>query len=154
MENKKLSGRNQRKLRNFLLQPLVQVRLGLYSILLTFVFLGILGFMFYQTVVGFIAALSAVGRDQGEMGQLFYDYAMASGIWIVFVMFLFVLVSLVVSVVYTHRLVGPTVAFRRHIASLRAGDYSARVRLRKGDAFNEVADALNDLAAHLESQSH
>ena len=44
---------------------------------------------------------------------------------------------------------GPTVAFRRHIQALRQGDFDSRVRLRRGDAFNEVADELNALSEDL-----
>ena len=45
--------------------------------------------------------------------------------------------------------IGPTVAFKRHIRALREGNYDSRVVLRKGDAFDDVADELNLLAQAL-----
>ena len=40
---------------------------------------------------------------------------------------------------YSRKLVGPQIAFRRHIAAIESGDYSSRIVLRKGDAFDDVA---------------
>jgi len=59
-------------------------------------------------------------------------------------------ITVAVSIFFTHRLVGPTYAFRRHIRELKNGNYGSRVVLRKGDAFQEVAEDLNDLAVTLE----
>lgn len=53
------------------------------------------------------------------------------------------------TLVWCHRLVGPVVAFRRMLASLLAGDPTARVQLRRGSAFRELADDLNALAERI-----
>jgi hypothetical protein len=53
------------------------------------------------------------------------------------------------TLIWCHRLIGPVVAFRRMLASLLAGDPSARVHLRRGSAFNELADDLNALAERM-----
>jgi HAMP domain-containing protein len=51
-----------------------------------------------------------------------------------------------------HRLTGAKVALERHARALKAGDYSARVKLRQGDAvYAELAKELNELAAKLQS---
>lgn len=47
---------------------------------------------------------------------------------------------------YARRMMGPEVAFRRHVEALKNGDYKARVKLRDGDAFLGLAQDLNDLA--------
>jgi hypothetical protein len=54
------------------------------------------------------------------------------------------------SITYVHRMVGPMVAFRRHIEALKNGDFRSRVRLRKGDAFLYLVKDLNELAEILE----
>ena len=52
---------------------------------------------------------------------------------------------------YVHRLMGPTVALERQVRALQAGDYSARVSLRRGaHAYTELARGLNQLAERLE----
>lgn len=53
------------------------------------------------------------------------------------------------TLVWCQRLVGPVVAFRRMLASLLAGDPTARVRLRRGAAFAELAGDLNALAERM-----
>jgi signal transduction histidine kinase len=74
-----------------------------------------------------------------------------SGKLLLVVLVYFVL-NVIVSVVYTHRLVGPTVAFRRHIRALCDGLYNSRITLRKNDAFSEVAEDLNRLAEVLDKK--
>jgi len=53
------------------------------------------------------------------------------------------------TLIWCHRLVGPVVAFRRQLAALMAGDLGARVQLRSGYAFHDLADDLNALAEQL-----
>jgi hypothetical protein len=54
---------------------------------------------------------------------------------------------------YTHRMVGPTVAFRRVLAALKRGDYDSRLVLRSREpVFDEVARELNGLAEKLQRQ--
>jgi hypothetical protein len=57
------------------------------------------------------------------------------------------------TLIWCHRLVGPVVAFRRQLASLMAGDLGARVQLRRGYAFHDLADDLNALAEQLGRES-
>lgn len=59
-----------------------------------------------------------------------------------------VLVSFM-TLIWCQRLVGPVVAFRRMLAALLAGDLGARVQLRRGSAFHELADDLNALAEQI-----
>ncbi len=58
--------------------------------------------------------------------------------------------ALVAGVVLSHRLFGPLVSINRHIATLREGQYSARLQLRSSDDMSELKDSLNDLAEALE----
>ena len=60
--------------------------------------------------------------------------------------------ALVTGFVLSHRMYGPLVSIKRHIAHLREGDYSARLSLRQTDDMSEMRDALNDLAAALETR--
>lgn len=60
--------------------------------------------------------------------------------------------ALVTGFVLSHRMYGPLVSIKRHIAQLREGDYSARLSLRQTDDLSEMRDALNDLAGALETR--
>ena len=64
----------------------------------------------------------------------------------------YILCTVGVSMLFTHRLVGPTVAFRKHLIAIESGDFCHRTVLRKNDAFQEVAVQLNDLSAMLETK--
>lgn len=50
----------------------------------------------------------------------------------------------------SHRVYGPTVQIKRVLTELRAGNYSIRGKLRKGDSFQDVMDDLNSFAEELE----
>ena len=51
----------------------------------------------------------------------------------------------------THTLLGPTVALRRQVQSMKNGDYHARNSLRKSDSAHQgLADDLNKLASILQ----
>ncbi len=62
----------------------------------------------------------------------------------------YILITVFLSMIYLHKMVGPTIAFRRHIDALKSGNYDSRITLRKNDAFTEVAQELNELAEVLE----
>lgn len=53
---------------------------------------------------------------------------------------------------YSHRIFGPAVPLQRQIQDLINGNYEARVKLRAGDEFKELASSLNELAEKLQSQ--
>jgi signal transduction histidine kinase len=72
--------------------------------------------------------------------------------WLAVILLSYLALIVTISIVFTHRLIGPTIAFRRHIRALTEGKYQSRVVLRKGDAFIEVADDLNKLAETLEKK--
>ena len=73
--------------------------------------------------------------------------------WLAGGVFCYLLLNVILSVYFTHKMIGPTIAFRRHIRALGCGDYTSRVYLRRGDAFVEVAEDLNRLAEVMETKA-
>lgn len=142
----------KRKFRNFLLQPLLQVKLGLYSVLLAVGFATIIGGVFYYEFKGLYEIALKFTDLPEEFQELFFSHMQESANWIVACLLFYVVLTLFVSILYTHRLVGPTIAFRRHINALMAGQYESRIILRKHDAFLEVAEDLNRLAEKLQER--
>jgi signal transduction histidine kinase len=132
-----------------LLRPALQLKLPIYVVLVT------VGFGLVWALHGYVAferlLTSAFEHTVASesLKEVFWfqtmDFLLASSL----IALVYVLVVLGVCVFYAHRMVGPTVAFRRQLAALKLGDYSQRVRLRNGDAFVEVADDLNELAERL-----
>lgn len=142
----------QRSAKNYLLRPLIQVRLGIYSILLGVLFAGGMLGVVYAALTRVFQQLLALIVDKDEATRIVEQQFRDTAVWLVVLTVIFVVGTVVVSILYTHRLVGPTFAFRRHIRSLREGRYEVRTALRRHDAFKEVADDLNALAEHLQQQ--
>jgi methyl-accepting chemotaxis protein len=144
---------SRRKTINLLLQPNLQLKLPLYVLLVTLMYALLLWAVLYRGFEGFykfIMLQSNVGEQVGPI----IKYQTNAVITVLSVMTIaYVILIIGLSVIYLHRLVGPTIAFRRHIRALRNGEYSSRIKLRKNDAFREVAQDLNDLAASLDHKN-
>lgn len=143
-------GKAKRRVKNFLLQPLLQVKLGIYSITLSVLFAGALAAIVYHNFAGLVNSIVLLTDAEDEVRELFMDYWRGTQLWIYLCFFIYLAATVLLSVLYTHKLVGPTIAFRRHIRSIAEGRYNARTYLRKGDAFAEVADELNRLSEVME----
>jgi len=50
-----------------------------------------------------------------------------------------------ITLIYSHRVVGPLVGIKRVTKAIAAGDFSQRARLRQKDAIKPLAEALNTL---------
>ncbi len=143
---------SKRKLSNFLLQPLLQIRLGLYAIVLSIIFgLGVFTIIYINFYKFYDLVLELTDLRE-EVTDILNSYINGVVIWLLLALFVYFLITVAISIFFTHRLIGPTYAFRRHIKELTRGNYKSRVSLRKGDAFTEVADDLNELAAKLEQR--
>ncbi len=143
-------GKAKRRVRNYVLQPLLQIKIGLYSIILSLLFAAALAWIVYYNFAGLVNSVVLLTDAEDEVRELFMDYWRGTQIW-VYASFLIYIVSTVgLSILYTHKLVGPTIAFKRHLRSLREGRFNSRTYLRKGDAFSEVAHELNRLSEQLE----
>ena len=138
----------KRSLRNYLLQP-VAIKVG--SVLYSSVdyihrigdYLRLFGvFGLYEIIV----ELTDISDDLSSVIQA---RIMGFLVFCAILGLIYTLTTLVLSIYYTHRFVGPVVAFRRHVTNLRKGDFSSRVVLRKNDAFAALAEDLNMLASEL-----
>lgn len=144
-----MDSEKKRRLRNYLLAPNLQIRIGIYFVLISTLFVLCGAFLLYRELselFGLIVNLTGVETEINEVIQTY----LADVKWQAYgLAVFFVIVNTGASIFFTHRLVGPTIAFRRHAERLIAGDFSSRIRLRGGDAFVDVADVLNELAEKL-----
>ena len=146
-------GREQRRLRNWLISPVIQIKVILSIILVAAVFLMAILIYSYWTwsdVIGLLIEMTDVPRQV----KIFLQQR--------FTLFFFVLSGLLLLqfailtfflVVHTHRFVGASFAIKRFVRDrLKAKDFSSRMYLRQGDYLVDVAEELNELAEVLESQ--
>jgi len=67
---------------------------------------------------------------------------------IYFLLILLILAGVIAIVVlYSHRVVGPTVSLKRTLGLLAGGDLTAKAKLRDRDAIQPMADAINEMTA-------
>lgn len=144
-----LSGRHKRRIRNYLLEPRIQLRLGLVNVVMSLGFaLTLLGVLTYHQQLREARWLELSGVSP-DMQAILTDYQSELFVVLAGICVLYVVVSVGFAILFTHRMVGPSYAFRRHIRALRDGDYDAYTSLRPHDAFEELALELNLLSQAL-----
>lgn len=139
--------KKKRLIRNMLLQPALQGKLGLYCMVLSALFAASIYAILVQSfsdISESVAELAGINPDQ--VREVIGIHWSLTQFWIYISSAIYIALILILIIWFTHRMVGPTIAFRRHLARLQKGDFSVKTHLRKGDAFNEVADALNQLS--------
>ncbi len=142
----------KRRLSNLLLQPLLQTQIGLYCIALSLIFTALIGIVLYQNLGSLYDVFFTLTDGKVKLHAVVTAYLQNIQAWVLLCLGAYILSTIGISVLYTHRLVGPTVAFRRHLDAIEAGDYSYRTILRKGDAFQEVATRLNEVSEFMEQR--
>lgn len=143
---------HKRHIANFLLQPLIQLRIGLAGIGLMIAGFAVLSAYVYAKMADFTEVIVTLTESDQSIRNLIAHYINSTGLVALCIVVATMVVNMIVTIYFTHKMVGPTVAFRRHIGQLQKGVYGQRVKLRKGDAFIEVADELNKLAEILEQE--
>jgi methyl-accepting chemotaxis protein len=145
-----LSLEPQRKTRNYLIDPGRQLRLPAYLLVATLGF-ATLWQHYAVTAIGEIyAAMEA--SVPGYLQVMIESQLRDLGVLTALIALVYTGVLLSISVICSHQYAGPAVALRRQIEALKNGDYSSRVRLRRRDAFVELAEDLNELARILEHE--
>ncbi len=148
-QQRKPTGKSQRRMMNFLLQPLLQMRIGILTTGASLIFVVGIGWYAYHKLVAFSDVVATLTSADSDVKALMADYLASVGMTGAIGSAVFVVINLGLSIYMTHKMVGPTIAFRRHIRSLADYNFSAKTKLREGDAFVEVADELNRLSDRL-----
>ncbi len=127
------SGQNQRKLKNFVVNRGYQLKQVIW---IATVMLG-LSVSFVSVVMIWIRAIfqEAAITSIIDLNVLFWNLTV--------VVILFVGMSIVFAVILSHRTAGPMFNFKKVFMAIRNGDRTARVTLRPGDDFRDVADEFN-----------
>jgi methyl-accepting chemotaxis protein len=149
---RRLGINENRKARNLLLKPALQLKLALYALMLSLVFILLtllFGKLYFeQTYITLVENTTQGEYIQAIITQQMHDFKSMSLLLLVG----YTVMMVVLITVYTHRMIGPTLPIMRHIKALKNGFYSHRVKLRRHDCFQELADELNTLAETLEQR--
>ena len=145
----------KRTFRYLLIEPFSQIKLGVYVIAITLIFLGLLSAFFvnsfneqYQHVMEIFRVVDPKFQWQLVTNDIFYTNVVRFGaLTVVFILSLFLVIFRV-----THKYYGPLVAIERFVEAITDGDYDQRVVIRKGDELQVVVEKLNKMAQSLEER--
>lgn len=139
-------GKSSRKFKNFLLMPHIQIPLGAYMIGLAIALLGVLTSIVYLKMGEIISLIVQLTDVEEEVEEVLINYVNDMSWWVILAIVIYIGINMLISILYTHKMVGPIFAFRRHVQALIEQKYDAKTHLRKRDAFSGLAQDLNDLS--------
>jgi len=140
----------RRKASNLLLKPSLQMKLPLYTLILSFTF-GLVALLLFYVYFEQLYAMMLENTTQESYLRAAVSLQTSNFIEAASMLLVgYILLMVAVTTIYTHRIIGPTVALKRHIRALKDGLYSHRVQLRKHDELKDMAADLNELAELLE----
>jgi len=145
------SGRSatKRTVAGIMFQPVIQLKIAAYNALAAAMFSLALSMLFYHNLQMFANTfIDHTQADDATISQV-YHHIEGVRVWALLILIGYVGVSIGVSLSITQRMVGSTVTFRKHIRSMANGDLSKRISVKRGDAFQDVAEELNYLSDSL-----
>ena len=140
----------KRKLKNYLLNPTIQIRYMYYllailampmSLFLAYVFLE-----FQKVKVHLIAGGQATDQFMLMIDRLNVNIVTATAIVFIFLSFIMVFGFILIS----HRFVGPQYVINNYLKALINGEKPFNRDLRKDDEFKDTFDLLKELATKLQ----
>lgn len=147
--------KKDRKLRNTIIEPFKQFKIGVYIIATTFIFIVFAGYLFmssfwqqYQHVMSIFEVVDPNLQWEVITNDVFF----ANIIKVSVLFLLFMLLTMAMVFKLTHRYYGPLVSIEKFIDQVADGDYGSRVSLRKKDELQRLATKLNQMAENLEQR--
>ena len=156
VRSKKNNRRQQssvRKIRNFLLLPDYQIKLGLYTIGLAVAFFIAISFIIYHKLGEIVTLIVQLTDIEDEVKDVLINYIADLSWWGLLSIFIYIFANFSLSIIYTHKMIGPSVSLKRHVKSLINKDYQVKTYLRKGEALKDLAEELNKLSEQLNNKN-
>ena len=143
---------NQRSIKNFLLNPKMQLRISLYFVAFGFAVTTIMTFVFFtqiQQIEGLVNSISGMPIEQQvEIGFLLNSLVKI----MVLFFFVFIFASLVYGLLISHRFAGPMHAILAYIEDMKKGNYDSKRKLRDYDELVPIMDSLHKLSSLLKNK--
>ena len=139
----------KRTVGGMIFQPVIQLKIAAYNALAAALFSLVLSLLFYKNLEMFANTfIENTQADDATINQV-YHHIEGIRVWALLVLVGYIAVSIGVSLRVSSKMFGSTAGFRKHIRALANGDLSKRITVRKGDAFQDVAEELNFLTDSL-----
>jgi hypothetical protein len=143
----------QRKLRNYLLDPRLQLRLGGYLAAVAAVLCVALGWLLWRAYAE-ASRLVALGdpRSDDVVATLLAVDDRARMVWMAGILAGVVLCLLAIAIVVTHRIAGPALVLGRVCRAVAAGKLAGPHPLRRGDLLVGLADEVGAMVDALRAR--
>ncbi len=137
----------RRGFKSWFVEPYRQVKLGLLFLVLNLVFAGLIfsifGYYIYD-IYETLAVYFKLSTDQSAEILLKFKAPIVVGAVLIL---LFVVISILVAVRYTHQIYGPLVSIHRFLDDYLEGAVVTPLSLRESDQLKELAEKLNLLVS-------
>jgi len=141
----------QRRFRNILINPHYQLKYVFWLILFGSAVILAYGIVVFRLVSENYSILVDLSPMNEEAKSLLYSELQKMAIGITIGSLVFVTLVSLLGVVVTHRTAGPLFQFKKVFNDIRSGKRGARVKLRPGDEFQDVAVAFNEMMDKIQS---
>ena len=91
--------------------------------------------------------------SEGNSHVMLITCLISVAITLLFELLLAIPIAFYIGVRQSHRIVGPMNRLKRMLEAIGQGDFSQRITLRKGDALEDLAAAINQMAESLQQRS-
>lgn len=136
------------KRRQFMVRPKFQLKYAGIMLLLVLMCAAVTGYTIYYSAWLYLGEKLANVYPQGRLIAIFNAVNMRVAVNLVFISALCVGVAIFAS----HKIAGPIYRMIRYLDSAAGGNYSERLKLRKGDELQDLAEAINRLVEKLDSE--
>ena len=133
------------KRRTIFIKKNLQLR---YMLLIIFSVLCGLGLMALELT----ATLNDLFDKYPVLVQPIYDQFIPIAASFFYKIVIYILFVVLISAILSHKMAGPVYRFEQTCKAIAKGDFSQRVRLRKGDQFMELQDEFNKMMDRVEAE--
>ena len=142
----------RRGIKAWIVEPYKQVKLGLMFLLVNTVFavliFGVFGYYVWD-IYKAVSAIFALSGQESNFTLFKFGWPIAVGLALIL---LFVAVTLLLSIRYTHQIYGPLVSIHRFLDDVLVGNDPGLLQLRESDQLKDLASKLNTVAGRLALQ--
>lgn len=130
---------------SIIVEPYMQVKLGLFILILNLVFACSIATVFYYYVTDIFDALSLYFKLDEAESLVTWEKLRLPLLVCGSLLIIFLALTLFVTARYTHQIYGPLVSINKFLDNALAGKKPELLKLRSSDQLNELAEKINAL---------
>lgn len=137
--------KNQRKLRNFIINPKFQMKYIFWVTMGGLTVMTGYAFIFYYFVKENYMILVDMADMTKEAKDLLYHELHVIILLLIAFSVLFLIITTIIGIVFSHRVAGPLYKLNLVISKIKEGNTDERCHFRPNDEFREIANNFNEM---------